>query len=233
MEIKRVDHRDVLGVFSKGCLLLISAAITLVVADVPGLQAQTFVGSPISLASLTNGGGTILVGDKLFSDFGISGYNASNIFVQGIIENGNNYGIQFQGGFVATDNALMDVHLSYQVNVTNSDNLISGANLSFNGVVVGSGGLAEVTESVYTNMNYLYGQMDVAVTPSSSLLSTNMVIDPPQAQLNLDKDVINYAIQLSYSSISTINQSFVQVPEPSTIALAGAGLAGTSYPPPS
>jgi hypothetical protein len=226
MAIKRVGHRSVLGVYFKKSLLLMSATIALVVACASGTQAQTFVGSPISLASLTNGGGTILVGDKLFSDFGISGYNASNIFVQGIIENGDDFGIQFQGGFVATDDALMDVHLSYQVNVTNSDNLISGANLSFNGVVVGSGGLAQVTESVYTNMNYLYGNMSVSVTPSSSLYSTNMVIDPPQAQLNLDKDVINYAIQLSYSSISTINQSFVQVPEPSTIALAGAGLAG-------
>jgi hypothetical protein len=188
-------------------------------------QAQIFFGSPVSLASLTNGG-SILVGDKLFSDFGISGYNASNIYVQGIEEDGNDYGIQFQGGFVATDNSNMDIHLSYQVNVTNSANLIAGANLSFNGVVVGGAGLAEVTESVYTNTDYFYGQMDVATTQSTEELSTNMVINPPQAQLNLDKDVVTYAINLSYASISTINQSFVQVPEPSTITLAIAGLTG-------
>jgi hypothetical protein len=120
----------------------------------------------------------------------------------------------------------MDIHLSYQVNVTNSANLIAGANLSFNGVVVGGAGLAEVTESVYTNTDYFYGQMDVATTQSTEELSTNMVINPPQAQLNLDKDVVTYAINLSYASISTINQSFVQVPEPSTITLAIAGLTG-------
>lgn len=222
----RVDRAGARSYSLKKSLSILFTAVALAVAYGPGTEAQTLVGSPISLATLTNSGETLLVGDKLFSDFGISGYNASNITVQGIIEYGDDYGIQYQGGFVATDNSNMDVHLSYMVNVTNSENLISGANLDFNGVVVGEAGLAEVTESVYTNMNYLYGQMDVYATPTSEVLSTNMAINPPQPELDLNKDVINYAIDLSYSSISTINQSFVQVPEPSTIALIGMGLMG-------
>jgi len=206
--------------------LIIFAAIALAVACATSARAQTFVGSPISLAALTNSGGDLIIGDKEFSDFGISGDpGASNLFVQGIIENGNDYGIQFQGGFFAMHGS-MDVILSYQVEVTNSDNLISGANLSFNGFEFGPNGVAEVTESVYTNMSYLYGDMSVYASPGSNVLSATLPINPPQPELNLDKDVFTYAIDLSFASISTINQSYQQVPEPSTIALVGMCLVG-------
>lgn len=186
--------------------------------------AQTFFPPAVSLSSLTNGG-TVLVGDKLFSHFNITGYDAGSISVEGIQLDGN-YGIQFSGPIVANANA-MDLTLSYQVNVTNSSMLISGADLSFNGVVVGGPGLAEVVEDVYTNMSDLYGQMDVYATQSSQMLSTNMAIIPPQPQLNLDKDVLVYSVSLpAFSSISTINQTYMQIPEPSTVALVGMSLLG-------
>lgn len=191
-------------------------------------QAQTFFPPSVNLSSLTNVGASLLVGDKLFSHFDITGYNAHSIHVEGIEENGSDFGIQFTGPIVA-NNSAMDITLSYQVNVTNSANLISAANLSFNGVVVGGVGIAQVTEQVYTNTSFFYGQMNVFATQSSSNLSTSMTITPPQAQLNLDKDVLVYSISLpAFSSITTINQSFVQVqiPEPSTIVLAIAGLTG-------
>lgn len=219
MAIKRVDRRGAQGVSSKQCLSFAFAAIALVVACAPDTKAQTFFPPPVTLSSLTNGG-TILVGDKLFSDFNISGYAASNITVEGIQQDGN-FGIQFGGGFVA-NNSAMDILLSYQVTVTNPSNLISGANLSFNGVVVGGPGLAEVVEDVYTNTGDLYGQMVVFATQSAQSLSTNMVIAPPQPFLNVDKDVLVYAISLpAFSSISTINQTYTQVavPEPSSLVL--------------
>jgi PEP-CTERM motif-containing protein len=228
MAVKRVDYRKFHGTFFRQYLLLVCAAVALAIAYAPGIQAQQVTnltnGGTITLADLGTGNFSILVGDKLFSDFGIGGYNASNITVKGIIENGGDYGIQFQGGFFSM-NGFMEVNLSYAVNVTNSDNLISGANLSFNGFEFGSNGVATVTEAVYTNTT-LYGDMTVYASPSSNLLSTTMAIVPPQPALSIDKDVFTYAIDLSFASISTINQSFVQVPEPSTIALATAGLTG-------
>jgi hypothetical protein len=205
---------------------LAAAAFILTVLCAPRpVAAQVFVGSSISLASLTNSGADLIIGDKEFSHFNISGYNAGSINVQGIIENGSDYGIQFQGGFFSMHGS-MDVILSYQVDVTNSDNLISAANLSFNGFEFGSNGVAEVTEGVYTNMSYLYGDMSVYASPGSNVLSATLPINPPQPELNLNKDVFTYAIDLSFASISTINQSYQQVPEPSTVALVGMSLIG-------
>jgi hypothetical protein len=191
-------------------------------------RAQTF-GPSYSLTSLTNGG-DVLVGDKDFSNFFTSGDPyASNITVTGFIDGDGNYGLQFGGGFAANDN-LMDFQIGYMVNVTNSANLIDGAALSFNGVVVGGGdGLAEVVEQVVTNMDMTnpYGQMSVYATPSSEVLSTNIAINPPQAYLNLEKDVLVDSFTITaYSSISTIDQSYMQIPEPSTIVLVGLGLFG-------
>ena len=203
--------------------------MALALACVPGTQAQVTNltnGSTINFSDLGTGEFSVLVGDKLFSDFSLNNYNASNVTVKGI-EQGGDYGIQFGTGFVDM-NGVMDFQLSYVVSVTNSDNLISGANLSFNGVVIGTnGGLAEVTEQIQTNNEVgVYGTMYVEVTPQMQLYSTNMVINPPQPALSVDKDVVEYAVDLTYASISTIDQTFAQVPEPSTMVLAAAGLAG-------
>jgi PEP-CTERM motif len=190
----------------------------------PTTRAQTFFPPAVSLASLTNGG-TVLVGDKLFSDFGITGYDAGSVTVEGMIQNGN-YGIQF-GGSIAANDASLSLSLSYQVNVTNSTMLIAGANLTFNGVVVGGPGQAQVVENIYTNGSDLYGQMEVSTTQSTQTLSTNLMILPPQAQLNLDNDVLVSTVSLpAFSSISTINETYMQVPEPSAVALVGMGLIG-------
>ncbi len=54
-----------------------------------------------------------------------------------------------------------------------------------------------------------------------------MVINPPQTYLNLSKDVLVDSFTITaYASISEIDQLYMQVPEPSTIAMtAVAGLA--------
>ena len=176
------------------------------------------------MANLTNGQ-TLVVGDKAFTDFSISGdFNANHVMVTPIIENGD-FGIRFSGALVSGGNP-MDLILGYQVSVTNSPNLIADANLLFNGVVVNGPGLAEITEQVYTNNNDFYGQMFVFATESNSVLSASLPITPPQPFLNINKDVLITAELPAFSSISTIDQTFTQVPEPSTLVLAAAGIAG-------
>ena len=230
----RVDDRSISYLCAGRYIFIICAAVALAVAYGPVTRAQTF-GPSYSLTSLTNSGGSILVGDKLFSHFFTSGDSyASNITVTALIS-GDTEGLQFGGGFAASYGNDMDFQIGYQVNVTNSANLISGANLNFDGtVILGPGGnaLAEVVEQVYTNMdiNVPYGQMSVFATPSSQVLSTNMTVFPPQEYLNLEKDVLVDSFTITaYSTISEIDQTYDQVsqiPEPSTMALAAAGVTG-------
>jgi len=191
-------------------------------------EAQTITtnGPSISLATLTNSGADLIVGDKEFDNFTISGdYLASQVSVTPISENGN-FGIQFGGTFSASGQSK-DIILGYEVSVTNSPDLISAANLQFDGQVTSGTGLASVVEQVFTNIPpAFYGQMSVFAGVTSNQLSTSLAINPPQTELSINKDVELTAILPASSSIMTIEQTFTQIPEPSTVALAVAGFSG-------
>ena len=226
MAITRVDHRVVRGVFSWQYPLLICAAVALALAYAPASKAQIILGPSVSLADLTNGQ-DIIVGDKEFSNFSISGdFLASQVSVIPISENGN-FGIRFSGSFISGANP-MDMILGYKVSVTNSPDLISAANLLFNGTVVGAG-LAEVVEQVFTNDNQFAGQIFVFATATTNKLFDSLAIQPPQPFLTLSKDVIVTASLPAFATISTIDQSFTQVPEPGALALVAAGFTGVAF----
>jgi len=204
--------------------LVISAALTFAVAYAPASEAQIVIGPTVSLASLTNDGGDVLVGDKDFSNFSISGdFSASQINVTSVTINGD-FGIRFSGAIVSGANP-MDMILGYKVAVTNSPNLISQANLLFNGSVTGTG-LAQVVEQVFTNNNQLAGQMTVFASATTNKLFDSLAIQPPQPFLTLSKDVIVVASLPAFATISTIDQTFTQVPEPSALALVAAAFTG-------
>lgn len=221
----RVDHKGLrLGHIAK-YLFIVSAAV-FAVAYTPTSQAQLLIlGPSISMANLTNGE-DLIVGDKQFTDFSISGsFQANQVNVTPIEENGN-FGIRLSGAFVSGSQAE-DMIIGYRVSVTNSPNLISAANLLFNGQVTFGTGLAEVVEQVFTNNNQFAGQLFVFATATTNKLFDTLAIQPPQTLLTLSKDVLITAQLPAFSSISTIDQTYTQVvPEPSTLALAAAGLAG-------
>ena len=221
---REVAHRKVRMKRIARYLVIVSAAV-LAVAYTPTSEAQLLIlGPSISLANLTNGE-DLIVGDKQFTDFSISGsFLAGQVNVTPIQENGD-FGIRFSGPFVSGGEAE-DMVLGYRVSVTNSPNLISAANLLFNGQVTFGTGLAEVVEQVFTNNNMFAGQLFVFATATTNKLSDSLAIVPPQPFLTLSKDVIVTATLPAFSSISTIDQTFTQVPEPSTLALAAAGLVG-------
>jgi hypothetical protein len=228
------DHRRVSHLCPRRHLLIICAAVALAVAYGPVAQADLSYGPSYSLTTLTNSGETILVGDKIFSNFFTFGDSyASNITVTALTSDGN-YGLAFTGGFAADYGNPMDFTIGYMVGPTNgSGNLISGADLAFNGQVYlppgDNGALASVTETVLTNMDAgtPYGVMSVYSDPQTNVLSTNMVINPAQPYLNLSKDVLVDSFTITaYASISEIDQLYMQIPEPSTIAMeAIAGVA--------
>jgi len=226
--MKRVDRQESRGVSASQYLykFIACAAVVAAVAYAPVSQAQIVLGPSVSLASLTNAGGDILVGDKDFDNFTISGdFSASQVSVTPIEENGN-YGIRFSGGFLSFSQPE-DMILGYEVSVTNSPDLISSANLLFNGQVSAGTGIAAVVEQVFTNIPpAFYGQMTVFASVASNQLSTSLAIAPPQTELSINKDVQLTAIFPAFSTISTIDQTYTQVPEPSTVVLAVVGFCG-------
>jgi PEP-CTERM motif-containing protein len=228
------------GNYQKSCrfhgghyLSIICAAVTLAVAYSPGAHAQaTPTGPGVSLASLTNSGAFIVSGDKDFTGF--SAINsltiADNLITVTPIIAAGNFGIEISGPMSAGAGGA-DLVLTYEVSVTNSPNLISAANLAFNGVTVAGTGTTEVVENVYTNNSLTpYGTMTVyyinAGSSTSSQMFASLPITPPQPLLFINKDVQLTAVFPAYSSISEIYQTYTQVPEPSTFALAAAGLSG-------
>jgi hypothetical protein len=211
--------------FHKGFLFVFGViAFTLIYS--PASRAQLILGPGISLANLTNSGADLIVGDKEFYNFSISGsFQAGQVTVTPIQENGD-FGIRFSGPFVAGGQSL-SMTLGYQVAVTNSPNLISAANLLFNGAVTPGAGMVQVTEQVFTNMPPMfYGQMSVFATATNSQLSASLLIIPPETLLSISKCVDLTATLPAFATISTIDQTFAQIPEPSTVMLAVTGLTG-------
>src|SRR6266478_6383836 len=82
MATSRDKHREGCRVRAGHYLLAICAMVALAVAYTPASEAQIVIGPTVSLASLTNTGGDVVVGDKDFEDFSISGdFSASQINV--------------------------------------------------------------------------------------------------------------------------------------------------------
>jgi PEP-CTERM motif-containing protein len=227
MAMKRVDHRSILGTSSKRFFLLFSAAIALAMVYAPASDAQIVLGQSINLTNLT-GNETIIVGDKAFTDFTFSsstGFQPGQINVTPITENGD-FGIRFSG-LILGGMAGTDIILGYQVSVTNSANMISSANMLFNGFVPFGMGEASVFEQVFTNTPpAYYGSFSVFATATTNQLSNSLPIVPPQSLLTISKDVSVEAFVPAFAEISTIDQTFTQVPEPSVLVLVAAGFFG-------
>jgi hypothetical protein len=113
------------------------------------------------------------------------------------------------------------------VAVTNNPGfLISDIHLSYNGTVINNG-YNSVTEQAFTG-GFGVGSIGlINVFNPPQTLETNMVFNTAQVKIYIEKD-----IQLGgfgpgdQSSISIINQTFSQIPEPSSMTLAAIGFAG-------
>jgi hypothetical protein len=217
------------------CLLL-SLALSL------GLVAHSYA-TTITLADLVNDPtATILVGDKLFSNFTATftpqGSNTSPQDMSGIVVTpvtlGNNFGLEFQGGLYAGVNSNVDLKLSYNVTVQNPTFVISDIHLIFNGAVTGAG-FTSVVETVFTS-DGLTGVGQAQVQNPPPVFDANIDIVPPLNAVKVSKDI--FLIGSSNpnipgtATISFTDQVFSQqypggeVPEPSTLLLLGSGLLG-------
>lgn len=219
-------------------------------AGIAGLSATcsaaTIIGDPVQLSTLI-GGGTIVAGDKTFTNFTYlpSGDMpaAVNVNVVPIQDDAGNFGIRFQGGFMdsAASQGPSDALITYKV-TADAFHLISDAHLQGNPALMGGLGSIGVTETFlplgqggeYTMTIY----DEVVPDPQNqgqNIRLTKLVdwVDfaPPVMMLNVQKDIIALAQPGNPSvTMSFVDQTFSQIviPEPTTsllLTFVGLGFA--------
>jgi PEP-CTERM motif-containing protein len=239
--------RSIKGCLSKSALIVVLVTLVGALSSSATVQVTNITsGGSINFSNLVTSALYVQVGDKLFGNFSFqylsTDTNASEKLVPAdlalsALDNQVGFGISIQSaGFSAEGMDTKDIDLSFSVQVTGSPDLISGVDLSVNGGATGMGE-AGVTENIYThgigagNIANLFANIDA----SSATPEDSVTFSQPQAMIWVEKDLSvsgdpdgtacgnpasNYAI------ISIVDQTFAQVPEPSTWALLGAGLAG-------
>lgn len=208
----------------------------------------------IPVTNLTNGGSInfsdvitnplyVQVGDKLFGNFsfsfattGANQFVPSNLVLSGL-SNQIGYGFSLQlTGFAAQVLSSSDIRLYFTAQVTNPFNLISGVDLSINGLATGFGN-ANVSENVYSqglgagSVANLFADLNAG----GGSVENFATLSTPQTMVWIEKDIavnanpggnVDTNPLGDFAQLSIINQTFAQIPEPSTLFLLAAGVAG-------
>ncbi len=210
---------------------MIRVLFALALVALPGsASATTIIGSGVGLDTLL-GGGSVQVGDKLFESFT---YNftgdmpdAAGVNVIPIIDSMGNYGIRFQGAFVDLASTVggSDALVSFQVTATAPGFVISEAHLAGNPTLLGTSGSISVTETFDFDPNL---RIIIFDDESGGTQSTDSAIVPNLETIAVTKDILAIAVgQAGQSTVtmSFIDQTFAQIPEPGTLLLLlGSGL---------
>ena len=198
------------------------------VALVAGVYSST-PAATVPLSDLLDGG-EFTSGDNVFTDFTYSKNGdmpaADGINVIDISDDDGNFGIRFNGSFIdsAGGNAS-DGLITFNVSVPDDVNReIVGVNLLANPAVFNGPGLASVTETFVPTIPddklviYDFGGGDDKLVDS--------IVLSGYKTLPVQKDIILHAMGDGAVTMSFIDQTFVQVPEPAGLALILASFAG-------
>ena len=187
-----------------------------------------------TLANLANGG-TLSIDDKTFSGFsyqnsGLTSFDPTAITVTASESGGIDYltwsgNISFVSGGIAT----ADLALNYIV--TANPGSINMIDQSYTGVA--TNGLLAIDETVATGafggtvVGYSHLEIgDNNDPPGEPVQGDNLVINPSQSVLYVTKDIGLAVISSSGGSVTIdqVEQSFHQVPEPTTVGCFLLGL---------
>ena len=198
--------------------------------------AQAGLSTSGTLADLAANGGSIGIGDKIFSGFsfttsGLTGFNASNIIVTASFLNGVYY-LDYAGNIsmVSSGPATADLLLKYTVTATAGQIFMIDQNYT-GSATPQPGSFLSVDETVKAG-GIIVANSHLDATDLSDPFSEpgdNLFVDPAQATLDVTKDI---AFGVSgetggFVTISDVEQSFHQVPDGgSAVALLGIALAG-------
>jgi PEP-CTERM motif len=135
-------------------------------------------------------------------------------------------GLEFNAGWSVSTPAEEDSNIGFIVSTVNKADTIDSLDLEFNGHYTGTG-TSSVTE------NYCEGGLlascpttvnQIAVTNPPTVLSITSKDFTPVNTLQVSKDVNVSAGNGGTASISDLNNTYGQVPEPGTLGLLGGGL---------
>ena len=196
------------------------------------LFAQVYTGT---LADLAASGGSLTVGDKIFSGFSfvassdLTSFDPNQITVTAGIGSDGVYYLTWSGNIaLATfDTAVADLKLNYIVSAGAGS--IAMIDQAYTGSAQGGGLLAvDETAALGSFGGIVVGQshltaLDVSDPPAEINDVLNIV--PPETLLYVTKDIALAAIAPAGSlvTISQVSQSFHQVPEPGTTLLGSLG----------
>jgi hypothetical protein len=216
-------------------------AVTTMMAAIQTVQASVDLGASASLAALQNTAGAYLtIDDKIFSGFSfqavnLSGFNAGAITVTASTGPGGVDYLTFGGGMMLAGSsfATADLLLGYSVTATHGaismiDQLYTGG--AVNGsILINETATSAGAPTAHSQLS-VNDVSDPAVYPNGNPFDVGendlLLVVPPQTTLHVIKD-LSFTIfngtpgNPSFVSVSSVQQSFHQVPEPTTI-IAGA-----------
>jgi hypothetical protein len=212
--------------------VLLFSSPTTAPADVINLNP----GDTVNMATLTNSGVAVQIGDKQFGDFVYlyTDNSPSNIDITAAnvnvtaLSNVVGFGVSFTEPMSVVGNDTRDIVLKYTVTVTDPNFKISDIHLSITGSAFGNGS-GQVGEDVFNDGWGLtnVGHLQAGVFSFGNFLTDQADINPVVTKLWVQKDVnVAGGGAPGAASITIIDQTFSQIPEPSTALLVGLGLLG-------
>jgi hypothetical protein len=215
--------------FGRAVAVAMAAAALLVVAG--GAKAAT----SDNLQHLSNTNGSLTIGDKTFNNFsfqeqGLTSFDPSQIQVTASV-NGGTYYLTWNGNISLTTSngsgpASADLVLKYTVTATAGK--IDALDAAFTGSTQPNGGaFIAIDETARDANGNVVGSthLDTQNPPSSE--SAIFPINPPQSVLTVTKDISFGVSNGGFATVSEVQQSFHQIPEPGSTAMFLAGLAVT------
>jgi len=220
-----------------------------VLAGMAGLAVQTASAAPIpninSLQDLINLGHTgIIIGDKQFFDFSYigsptSGPNPAPTAGQISVAQapGSNIGLSFSYAWQSAEGFNQDSVIRYSVHTLDAaaQMFIDGVGLNFNGTAPVPGTLtnATVTETVSNLAGTVLGQTTVFDDGPGGAKDTDnsmIAVTPASRDVVITKDIQVHSTGTGngggVSTISVVDNTFHQIPEPASLGLVGLGAIG-------
>jgi hypothetical protein len=198
-------------------------------------SAANFTGST-TLDKLVGTGNTFTVGDKIFSDFtyalaGDAQPPAADVTVTGDNTDPLDPTVTFNGSFSGSKTGFGDIAIGFDVAVTDPTKfLISGLDLSLNGIIPGSSFTDVVT---VTPPGFPLGSIVATVSGGGITYNPgNIITFPAEASVNVTQDINAtgpFAFSIDTKSIHQTPQKGPNpIPEPGMVsgllALAGLGI---------